>query len=251
MPFVKSFRDGTLTLSDGAGTPVTTVVDYAEGDFSAEMTRNVNVLTNRGALLDLKSGDKAPIAVTFSLKLDNLNVLANPPETKTVLTIAHPSSFTDIFPARQGTQSPADTTDFSSSGVGRLLDLADPSRSEIFTWSSKNSTTLQGVTRGAHGTTALDFAQFDRVYEFDLAERRVYEFLERRGGFAGLTSTRDASTDVFTCDLIFSMTDQDDNVEETDTFEDFYLEKLETSEGDEYSILKVSGRCWSTDVVTT
>lgn len=79
MPFVKSLRDGVLTISDGT-TPTanTSTVVLAEGDLSAEETRNVMPILDRGALSDIKSGDQVPIAISFSFKFHGYEVGTGP-----------------------------------------------------------------------------------------------------------------------------------------------------------------------------
>lgn len=56
----KHFTDGTITLKDGTGTPVTLVVPFSMGDFSIsglnQARRATNVYETRGQLVSLRKG---------------------------------------------------------------------------------------------------------------------------------------------------------------------------------------------------
>ncbi len=59
---VKVRRDGTITLFDGSGGPVTYTVSYEDGDFSADTLTGANaddriVIRDRGAIVGLRKGD--------------------------------------------------------------------------------------------------------------------------------------------------------------------------------------------------
>lgn len=70
----------------------------------------------------------------------------------------------------------------------------------------------------------------------------VRDFLKNGGGLLTSTSGRD---DIYTCDLIFSV--EDPTIGDTDeaevlTFSDFYTDRLNFNEGDEYNTVQVEGR---------
>ena len=70
---IKHFTDGTITLKDGTGTPVTLVVPFSTGDFSlgglTQALRATNVYQARGVLTGLRLGAKAFPTGSFSCQI--------------------------------------------------------------------------------------------------------------------------------------------------------------------------------------
>ena len=70
---IKHFTDGTITLKDGTGTPVTLVVPFSTGDFSlgglTQALRATNVYEARGQLTGLRKGAKAFPTGSFSCQI--------------------------------------------------------------------------------------------------------------------------------------------------------------------------------------
>lgn len=65
---VKVARDGLITLSDGAGTPLTHTVEYEEGDFSVSPEKAERVvLRDRGVIAGLRKGDDPVPTFSFSV----------------------------------------------------------------------------------------------------------------------------------------------------------------------------------------
>jgi hypothetical protein len=61
-------RDGTITLKDGTGTPVTLVVAYEEGNFSFDQTKSDRiVIRDRGTIVSVRKGDDQPITGSFTI----------------------------------------------------------------------------------------------------------------------------------------------------------------------------------------
>jgi len=89
------------------------------------------------------------------------------------------------------------------------------------------SKTTQAVVAAAAGGAVTGFS--------------LRDFL--RNGGSLLTSTN-GRTDIFTTDLIFSISDPAVSGDEAEvlTFTDFYADSLSFSEGDEYNTIQVSGR---------
>lgn len=57
-PTYKNFRDGTITLTDGTGSPITLIIQFEPGDFSAsgfsEGNHEVNAYLDRGEFASLR-----------------------------------------------------------------------------------------------------------------------------------------------------------------------------------------------------
>lgn len=74
---VKHFTDGTITLEDGTGSPVTLTLPLGIGDFSAsgfqESQQDVNVYQSRGTLRSLRKGAKNFVSGSFSAMLADLS----------------------------------------------------------------------------------------------------------------------------------------------------------------------------------
>ena len=59
----KTRRDGTITLSDGTGTPVTLEVAFEEGAFSMDTPKEAQtVIRDRGEIVTVRKGDSEPSA---------------------------------------------------------------------------------------------------------------------------------------------------------------------------------------------
>jgi|TARA_Y100000310_G_scaffold290310_1_gene317394 hypothetical protein len=73
----KQWTDGSLTLSDGTGSPVTLVVDLEVGDMSvsgvSESHKTVNPYYSRGSLVSLRKGQDAHPAISFSTLMGGLS----------------------------------------------------------------------------------------------------------------------------------------------------------------------------------
>lgn len=72
--YIKSFRDGVLSVVDGTATPIVTVCLVAEGDLKIKETSNVVGVLDRGTLHEIKVGDEAPIEVSFGIKMTGYQV---------------------------------------------------------------------------------------------------------------------------------------------------------------------------------
>ena len=74
---IKHFTDGTVTLADGTGTPVTLTVPFSQGDFSLsgvqESQKAVNVYQSRGVLHSVRLGEKAFVTGSFSAMLADVS----------------------------------------------------------------------------------------------------------------------------------------------------------------------------------
>ena len=74
---IKHFSDGSITLSDGTGTPVELTVPFSEGDFSVsgiqESQKAVSVYQSRGVLHSLRLGEKTFITGSFSAMLADVS----------------------------------------------------------------------------------------------------------------------------------------------------------------------------------
>lgn len=72
---VKHFTDGSITLADGTGTPVTLAVAFTEGDFSVDnitsdnKSREVNAYEARGVVTSLRRGKRVFPTCSFSCQL--------------------------------------------------------------------------------------------------------------------------------------------------------------------------------------
>jgi len=68
---VKVRRDGTLTLSDGTGTPVTYTVAYENGDVSFDGGSKADriVIRDRGTIVGLRKGDDPVTSLSFSVHM--------------------------------------------------------------------------------------------------------------------------------------------------------------------------------------
>jgi len=74
---IKHFTDGTISLEDGTGTPVTLTVPFSQGDFSIsglqESQKAVNVYQSRGTLHTLRKGEKTFVTGSFSAMLADVS----------------------------------------------------------------------------------------------------------------------------------------------------------------------------------
>ena len=75
---IKHFTDGTITLKDGTGTPVSLVVPFSVGDLSISgmetdtLGRTVNAYETRGVLHSLRRGARVYPTVSFSAQLTDV-----------------------------------------------------------------------------------------------------------------------------------------------------------------------------------
>ena len=232
--FVKSFRDGVLTFVDASGTPKTIIITDAEGDFKATMARNVVEMKNRGVLLDIKKGDVAPTEWSLSIKFRGLE--GAPLASSTIATQLLVAATTIEL---------ADASAFATSGtavIGPANGSGADQEEEVVAWGSKASDTLLGGIRGHDGSTAKQWEIGAPIREIDFAKRTIAEWMFRRGGYAGLVGTRDATSDVFAFRLWFSVLDKDDNIESIFDLDDAYALKVDVVEGADYNTLVASGR---------
>ena len=66
---VKTYRDGTQTIEDGAGTPLSYDIAYEDGDFSVDVDKaGRTVIYDRGAIVGLRKGNDPVNA--FSITVD-------------------------------------------------------------------------------------------------------------------------------------------------------------------------------------
>jgi hypothetical protein len=74
---VKNFRDGTITIRDGTGTPLDIVVQYEGGDFSAtgfnQGNYEKNVYLDRGEFGSLRKTNRTFPTFTFSAYMTDLS----------------------------------------------------------------------------------------------------------------------------------------------------------------------------------
>lgn len=74
---VKNFRDGTLTIEDGTGTPISMTVQYEAGDFSlsgiTEGQTEIVAYYDRGALCSLRKTQDAHATFSFTAHMSDLS----------------------------------------------------------------------------------------------------------------------------------------------------------------------------------
>lgn len=73
----KNFRDGTITLSDGSGSPITLTVQYEAGDFSIDNVMQsqteVETYLDRGSFHNVRKTNFAPATFTFTATMTDLS----------------------------------------------------------------------------------------------------------------------------------------------------------------------------------
>lgn len=73
----KNFRDGTITLSDGSGSPITLTVQYEAGDFSidnvSQSQSEVETYLDRGSFHNVRKTNFAPATFTFTATMTDLS----------------------------------------------------------------------------------------------------------------------------------------------------------------------------------
>jgi len=80
---IKHFTDGSITLKDGTGSPVTLVVPFSLGDLSISgmetdtLGRAVNAYETRGVLSSLRRGARVFPTVSFSCQLADVTDATN------------------------------------------------------------------------------------------------------------------------------------------------------------------------------
>lgn len=74
---VKNFRDGTILLEDGTGTPISLTVQYEAGDFSisglSESNTEVTTYLDRGELGSVRKTTRSFPSVSFSAHFTDLS----------------------------------------------------------------------------------------------------------------------------------------------------------------------------------
>ncbi len=74
---VKNFRDGTLTLEDGAGSPASVIIQYEAGDFSLsglhQSTKETTTYLDRGDLASVRHTNRTFPTFSFSAHLTDLS----------------------------------------------------------------------------------------------------------------------------------------------------------------------------------
>ncbi len=72
---VKVRRDGTISIKDGAGSPITYTVAYENGDFAATVDKAGRiVIRDRGTIVGLRKGDDPVQSLSFSVHLRALAI---------------------------------------------------------------------------------------------------------------------------------------------------------------------------------
>ncbi len=67
---VKTYRDGTILLEDGAGTPLSYTCTYEQGNFTfADPKTNRTTVRDRGAIVGLRQGDAQTKTFSFSVHM--------------------------------------------------------------------------------------------------------------------------------------------------------------------------------------
>lgn len=78
---IKHFTDGSLTVKDGTGTPVTLAIPFTMGDFSIsglnQSLRATNVYETRGVLVGLRKGAKSFPTGSFSCMIADYSDATN------------------------------------------------------------------------------------------------------------------------------------------------------------------------------
>ena len=73
----KNFRDGTISLSDGSGSPITLTVQYEAGDFSIDnvmqSSTEVETYLDRGSFHNVRKTNFAPATFTFTATMTDLS----------------------------------------------------------------------------------------------------------------------------------------------------------------------------------
>ena len=73
----KNFRDGTISLSDGSGSPITLTVQYEAGDFSIDNVMQsqteVETYLDRGSFHNVRKTNFAPATFTFTATMTDLS----------------------------------------------------------------------------------------------------------------------------------------------------------------------------------
>jgi hypothetical protein len=73
----KNFRDGTITLNDGSGSPITLTVQYEAGDFSIsnvmQSQTEVEMYLDRGSFHNVRKTNFAPATFSFTATMTDLS----------------------------------------------------------------------------------------------------------------------------------------------------------------------------------
>jgi hypothetical protein len=73
----KNFRDGTITLSEGSGSPITLTVQYEAGDFAIDNAMQsqseVEAYLDRGSFHNVRKTNFAPATFTFTATMTDLS----------------------------------------------------------------------------------------------------------------------------------------------------------------------------------
>ena len=73
----KNFRDGTLSMEDGTGTPLTITIAYEPGDFSlgdlVQGQKDVAIYLDRGAFLGARHTNFKPATWSFSVLMTDVS----------------------------------------------------------------------------------------------------------------------------------------------------------------------------------
>jgi hypothetical protein len=73
----KNFRDGTITLNDGSGSPITLTVQYEGGDFSIsnvmQSQTEVEMYLDRGSFHNVRKTNFAPATFSFTATMTDLS----------------------------------------------------------------------------------------------------------------------------------------------------------------------------------
>ncbi len=73
----KNFRDGTITLTDGSGSPISLTVQYEAGDFSIsnvmQSQTEVEMYLDRGSFHNVRKTNFAPATFSFTATMTDLS----------------------------------------------------------------------------------------------------------------------------------------------------------------------------------
>lgn len=84
---VKVRRDGTISIKDGAGSPLTYTVAYENGDFAFGVDKEGRiVIRDRGAIVGLRKGDDPVNSLSFSV---HFRAMAITGTNATLLDVIH------------------------------------------------------------------------------------------------------------------------------------------------------------------
>lgn len=127
--FAKTFRDGSLVITDNTGTPKSLTVPYENGDLSAsglgKGLRETNPIQSRGNLVTVRKGNRVFPQVTFSVIMTHFTSAT---QTSIIDCIEKTGDWTNaVSTLSKATAIPgdADTRDLTFTVEGTTPDSAD------------------------------------------------------------------------------------------------------------------------------